>query len=100
TFHAETEQRHPFVDLVDTNHVADRVEVDVARLLNRLAHFGGAVPPFAPAFERPAIKVRAARAMDPEVWRDNALLERRKRNRHLECRNWRVAPLNPTVVER
>jgi len=35
--HAEAEERRPLVDLVHPDHVADGVEVDVARLLDRVA---------------------------------------------------------------
>ena len=78
--HAEAEQRRPLVDPIDPQHVADRVEEHVARLLDGVAQVDGAVAALAPALEVAAVERRAARTVHLEVGRDDPFLERR------ECR--------------
>ena len=73
--HAEAEQRRPLVDPVDTDHVADGVEVDVARLLDRVPQIDGAVAALLPALELVAVEIRAAGAVHLEVRRDDAFFE-------------------------
>ena len=82
------------------DHVADRVEVHVARLLDRVAQVHRAVAARLPALERAAVEDAAPAAVDLEVRRDHAFFERRGRDGHLEGRTRRVAPLNRAIVQR
>ena len=99
-FHAEPEQRRPLVDAIDAEHVADGVEVHVARLLDGVAQIDRAVPALLPALEVAPVEVRAAAAVHLEVGRDDALLEPGEADRHLEGGPGRVAPLERAVLQR
>ena len=62
----------PLVDAIDAEHVADRVEVGVARLLDGVPHVHPAV--LAEALEEAAVERAAARAENLALRRDHALL--------------------------
>ena len=98
--HAEAEQRGPLVDLVDADHVRHSVEIHVARLFDGMPQVDGAVAAFLPALERPTPEHRAAGAVDVEVRRDDAFLERGEPDRHLECRTGGISSLRRAVVQR
>src|SRR5207249_11235637 len=73
---AEPERGRPLVDLVDTDQVGDRVEIHVARLLDRMAQIDRAVAPLLPALERTPIECGGANAMRVEIGRDDPFFER------------------------
>ena len=90
----QSELLGPLVNPVDAEHVAERVEVDVARLLERRAHVDRAVAALQVAEEIAAEERGAAAAVHPEVGIDDPLFERRRRDDDLERRSGRVAPLD------
>src|SRR5215475_1336521 len=99
---AHPKGRRPLVDLVDADHVRDRVEVHVTRLLDGVAQVDRTVaaPAEAPALEITTVEVGVTRAVHVEVGRDDAFLETSERYRHLERRSRRVAALDRAIVER
>src|SRR6185295_5510498 len=58
------------------------------------------VPALLPTLERTAVETGAADAMHLEVGGDDAFLERRGRDRHLERGSRRIAALDRAIVER
>ena len=88
------------MNAVDPDHVAERIEIDVARLLDRMPEIDGAVPAFLPALEGTAEKGRRARTEHFEVRRDDAFLERGGRHGHFERRARRIAPLDRAILQR
>ena len=99
--HAEAEARRPLVDAVDADHVADRVEVHVARLLDRVAQVDACRGrPCFQHWKHAAVEVGAAVAVHREVGRDDAFLERGRRDGHLERRPGRVPALDRAVLQR
>ena len=90
----------PLVDLVHAEHVAQRVEVDVAGLLERVAHVHRAVPAREVALEVAAEERRAAVAGHAEVRIDEPFLECRRGDHDLEGGARRVAALHHPVLQR
>ena len=77
--HAEAEQRRPLVDPIDAEHVADGVEVDVARLLDRVAQVDRAVArPSSSTRSSGRRRSRRRAQCTLEVRRDDPFLERRR----------------------
>src|SRR5262245_51527238 len=58
----QPEQRRPLVDAVDARHVAYRVEIHIARLLDSMTKVDRAMPAFFPALERAPKESRSSRA--------------------------------------
>ena len=86
--HAEAERRRPLVDLVDAHHVGDGIEIDVARLLDRVTQIDRAVAALLPTFEGTPVKCRRAGAVRVEVGGDDPFFETGERHGHLERRPW------------
>ena len=97
---AEAEQRRPLVDAVDAEHVADGVEVDVARLLDGVAQVNRAVPFLLLAFEVAAVEGLAAAAVHAEVRLDDALFQAGQSDGHLEDGSRGVPSLQRAVLQR
>ncbi len=76
----------PLVNPIDAEHVAECVEVDVARLLERRAHVDGTVAALQVAEEIAAEEAGAAAAIHPEIRIDDPLFESRRRDHDLERR--------------
>ena len=83
------------------DHVADGVEVDVARLLDRVAQIDRAVATLASSTRSAGRRRWHARGTCTlEVGRDDAFLECGQRDRHLEGRAGRIASLDGAVLQR
>ena len=95
----EAEQLGPLVDAVDAQHVAERVEVDVARLLERVPQVHRPVAARQVALEVAAVEGGAPAAVDPVVGRHHALFEGGDRDDDLEGGSRRVAPLDGPVLQ-
>src|SRR6185295_6357721 len=63
----QSEVYRPFVNAIDAEHVAERVEIDVARLLDRRSHVDRAVAALQVAQEIAAEDCGAAAAIHPEI---------------------------------
>ncbi len=88
------------VDRVDLHQVRDRVEVDVARLLDRVPQIERAVPFLLVAVEDVAVELLRARAGDTIIGRDEAFGERRDGHEDLERGSGRVSSLDEPVLQR
>ncbi len=88
------------MNAVDLEHLAERVEVGVARLLERVPHVDRTVTALEVALEEPAVERPAAGTEHPEVRRRHALFERRHGDGNLERRAGRVPPLQGAVLHR
>ncbi len=94
----QPEHGRVLVDRVDAEALADVVEVDVARALDRVAEVEAAVA--AQALERAAVERRLARTIERRFRRDRAVHQAGNRHDDLERRSRRVRALNQTVRQR
>ena len=90
----------PLVHLVDAEHVADGVEVGIARLLDRVPQVDVAVAPDEVALEESSVERAAAGAIDRALRRDQSLFERPRRDHDLEGRSRLIASLYRAVLKR
>ncbi len=95
---SEPERGRPFVDHIDVEHVAQRVEVGVAGLLQGFVE--GHRPVRRMAAEEPVEEPTSTATGDLEVGRDQPLFERGGRHDDLEGRARGVATLQGTILER
>jgi hypothetical protein len=86
------------VNLVHTQHVPQRVEVDIAGLFDGVAHVHAAVAAFEVTLEVAPVE-RGATWAEHAVVRRDAFLERGGRDDEFECRSGRVGRLQRAVLK-
>ena len=93
------ETRRPLVHAVHAQHVPQRVEVHVARLLDGVPHVDRAMAPLEVALEVATVECPAPGAVHLEIRCHDALFEGRDRDGNLEGRAWGVSPLHDAVLQ-
>ena len=95
---AKPESRRPLVNAVHAEEVAERVEVDVAGLLERLTHGHRPVTAGLVTLEEAPVERRTAPAEDARLRGDDAFLEPGNCDSNLEGGAGRVTALDGPVV--